>query len=69
MELVHVMGTAGGRAGRIAAGAALLAAGAAMGGTWWVLAAVGLVPIAAGAFNFCLLGPVFHAGLRSAHRG
>lgn len=29
-------------------------------GAWgWVLAVIGLVPIAAGAFNFCILGPLF----------
>lgn len=30
----------------------------------FVVAAIGLVPIAAGLFNFCLLGPLFSVDLR-----
>jgi uncharacterized membrane protein len=49
-----------GRLARVAAGAALIAWGYAMHSTGGVvLAIVGLVPIAAGAFDLCLLGPVF----------
>ena len=51
----------GGRLLRIVAGAAIIASGVLwVGGTLgWTLAVVGLVPIAAGVFDFCLLGPLF----------
>ncbi|MDA8291092.1 MAG: DUF2892 domain-containing protein [Actinomycetota bacterium] len=64
MQVVHFMGTGAGRAARVALGAALVVVGAVAGGAWWALSAVGLVPIAAGAFDFCLLAPVFRAPLR-----
>ncbi len=53
----------GGRLLRIVAGAAIIAAGILwVGGTLgWVLAVVGIVPITAGVFDFCLLGPLFKA--------
>lgn len=66
MELVQFMSTKAGRIARVIAGVGLLVAGAVLGGGWWALAAVGLVPIAAGVFNFCLLAPLFHAPLRPA---
>ncbi len=32
-------------------------------GTWgWVLVVIGLVPLAAGVFDFCLLGPLLGVG-------
>jgi len=59
-----------GRLLRIGAGALLLWYGltqmAGTGGT--VLAVVGLVPIAAGVFNFCLLGPLFGVTLMGRSR-
>jgi hypothetical protein len=51
-----------GRGVRILAGAALLAWGWRMGGTTGTLVMIaGLVPIAAGVFNFCLIAPILSA--------
>jgi hypothetical protein len=62
MKIVTFMNSTAGRLVRIAAGAVLIVAGLVVGGaTGWVLGLVGLVPLAAGLFNFCLLGPLFHA--------
>ena len=62
MKIVTFMNSTAGRATRIAAGAVLIVAGLFAGGaTGWALALVGLVPLTAGLFNFCLLGPLFHA--------
>lgn len=41
-----------------------IAAGISIGGTSGVIiAVVGIVPLAAGVFNFCSLGPLFGVGL------
>ena len=65
MGLVRFMQSWAGRLLRIGAGALLMWYGLTqMAGTGGiVLAVVGLVPIAAGAFNFCLLGPLFGGAL------
>lgn len=60
MSFVSFMRTGPGRGLRIIAGAALIAGGIAIGdsaGT--IIAVVGLVPLAAGAFNVCLFAPLF----------
>ncbi len=57
-RFVRRMATPGGRALRIAAGAALITAGAVLGGAGLVLAVVGLVPILAGLTNHCVIAPV-----------
>lgn len=51
----------GGRLTRIVAGVAIIAVGLAVvgGPPGLILAAVGLIPIAAGVFDFCLLSPLF----------
>ncbi|MBT2381726.1 hypothetical protein J7E90_31665 [Streptomyces sp. ISL-111] len=36
----------------------MIAIGATAGGAWWILAAAGLLPLAAGVFDFCLIGPL-----------
>jgi hypothetical protein len=56
MALVRYMTTTAGRATRIGAGLVLVVVGASLGGTWWILAAVGLLPIAAGLLNLSV-GP------------
>lgn len=65
MSFVNFMRSSGGRGLRIVAGLALIALGLLVvegtGGT--ILAVVGLVPLAAGIFNFCLFGPVFGVDL------
>ena len=50
-----------GRITRIVAGMILTGLGLALvGGTWgYVLAVVGLVPLAAGVFDFCVFAPLF----------
>jgi len=60
VAFVDFMRGTGGRLFRIAAGLALIVVGlAVVGGAGGVVIAVlGLVPLAAGVFNFCLLGPV-----------
>jgi hypothetical protein len=55
------MSSTAGRLIRIIAGVALIAIGASMGGAGWILAAVGVVPIAAGVFNVCLIAPILRA--------
>lgn len=66
MSLVTFMGRIPGRAGRALAGAALIGVGTALGGGYLALAALGLVVLAAGTVNFCLLAPLVHAPLRPA---
>jgi Protein of unknown function (DUF2892) len=65
MPFVRFMSTTTGRAVRVVAGLMLIAAGLAAGGTaGWIVAAVGLVPLAAGLANVCLFAPLFHAPFR-----
>lgn len=59
MAILRFLGSQPGRAARLAAGAALMAAGLGLGGRWRALAALGLVPALAGAVDVCLLGPLF----------
>ena len=52
----------------------LIAVGALLGGGWWALAVVGLVPLAAGLLDVCVFAPLFHrpfngARLRAATAG
>jgi len=62
--LVAFMSRPAGRIARVVAGIVLIVVGAVVGGAGWFLAVVGLVPLAAGAFDVCLLGPVFGQPLR-----
>jgi hypothetical protein len=48
-----------GRAVRVIVGVALIVVGGLLGGGWWALAIVGLVPFAAGAFDICLFNVLF----------
>jgi len=61
MEFARFMSSAFGRLLRIVAGIALIVLGVAvvhgMGGI--ILAIVGLVPLVAGIFNFCVFAPLF----------
>ncbi len=65
MGFVNFMRSNAGRLLRAVAGIALILIGLlAVGGTGGViLAIVGLVPLAAGIFNFCLFGPLFGVDL------
>ncbi len=66
MKVVRLMNSAAGRGARIVAGLALIAAGAATGGTGGlILALAGIVPLAAGAAGACLAAPLLHAPVRA----
>lgn len=59
------MASPAGRAARVIAGLVLVVLGMVLGGAWWILAVVGLVPLLAGVFDVCLLAPLFHEPLRA----
>jgi len=59
MAILNFLGSHPGRIVRIVAGLALIAAGILAGGGWLALVLVGLLPLAAGVFDFCVLGPLF----------
>lgn len=63
MRIVQLMNSPAGRTGRTVAGLLLIAAGIAAGGL--VLAVIGLVPLAAGAFGRCLAAPLLRAPVRA----
>jgi hypothetical protein len=69
MPFLHFMESTAGRVLRAIVGIVLIVAGVALGDAWLALSVVGLVPLAAGAFGFCLLGPLFHKPLRSPRGG
>lgn len=63
MIALDFLGSQPGRAARVGGGLALVAAGARLRGRWLALAAVGAIPLAAGLFDVCLLGPIFRLPL------
>ncbi|MGD8603758.1 MAG: DUF2892 domain-containing protein [Anaerolineales bacterium] len=65
MSFAQFMSSSAGRALRVVAGIALILVGLlAMEGTWGIVVAiVGLVPLVAGVFDFCLIGALFGAPL------
>ena len=65
MEFVKFMASGTGRLLRVVAGVALIVLGFSLGGSGLVWAVVGLVPLAAGLGNFCLLAPLFGQPLKS----
>ena len=64
MGFSKYMASTAGRAVRIIAGLVLIAVGGLLGGGWWALAVVGLVPLAAGALDICLFNVLFGQPLR-----
>ena len=65
MEFARFVSGATGRLLRIAIGIAVIAFGYAMRSVGGVaIAAFGVLPLAAGVFDICLLGPLFGAPLR-----
>jgi hypothetical protein len=66
MTFVRFMRSTTGRLVRIVAGIVLIVVGLAVvgGAGGIVIAIVGLVPLSAGIFNFCLFGPLFGVDLR-----
>lgn len=59
MPILRFLGSGPGRIARLVAGLVLIAIGVGQNGAWRALGVVGLVPLAAGAFDVCLLGPLF----------
>jgi hypothetical protein len=59
VALLELLGSQAGRGVRIVAGLALVTTGIAMGGGWLALAVVGMLPLVAGVFDVCVLGPLF----------
>ncbi len=56
----HFMASGYGRLARIALGLALIAVGLVIGGmAGWIIATLGLVPIAAGVLNLCPVAPLW----------
>jgi len=59
MGLPKLMASTAGRAVRVFAGIALFVVGALLGGGWWAMAVVGLVPLATGVLDVCLANVLF----------
>lgn len=58
------MASPAGRVARIAAGLVLIVVGTVTGGGGgWIITAIGVVPLLAGALDVCLLGPLFRRPL------
>ncbi len=70
MALVRFMNTSAGRALRVGLGVTLIVVGlAVVGGAGGIaLAVVGILPLATGALDVCMLGPLFGASLRGTRR-
>jgi len=62
MQIFKFLGSEAGRILRGLAGLVLIALAIwAVSGTWqWVLLIIGLVPLAAGLLDFCLIAPLFN---------
>lgn len=62
MSFARFMASPIGRGARALVGIVLIVIGISSGGTGgWILAVVGLVPLAAGVFNVCLIAPLVKA--------
>ena len=59
MGFSKFMAATAGRAVRVIAGVELIVVGRFLGGAWWALAVVGLVPLAAGVLDVCLFNVLF----------
>ena len=57
-NLLRLIASPGGRAARIAIGTTLIGTGLVLGRKGWALSVVGLLPLAMGAFDWCLLSPL-----------
>ncbi len=60
MKFFAFMASRVGRIVRGLLGLALVGFGIGLGGGWWALAIVGLVPLTAAAFDVCLFAPLAH---------
>lgn len=59
MVVLRFLGSTWGRGARVVAGSVLIGTGIVLGDRWRALAIVGLLPLAAGVFDVCVLGPLF----------
>jgi hypothetical protein len=59
MGFSKFMASPAGRVVRVIAGVALIMVGALLGGGWWAVAVIGLVPLAAWALDVCLFNVLF----------
>ncbi len=67
MQIARFMASPVGRITRVIAGVILIALGLVIGGpVGWTIAVVGLVPIAAGVGNVCLLAPALRVPFRGS---
>ena len=57
-NLLRLIASPGGRAARIAIGTTLIGTGLVLGRKGWGLSVAGLLPLAMGAFDWCLLSPL-----------
>jgi DUF2892 family protein len=65
MQFVEWMSQPAGRILRVVAGVVLIGVGLYFQGVWgYVVAIVGVVPVLAGVFNFCLIAPILGAPFR-----
>ena len=65
MGFAKFMASPAGRIARIVAGIVLIILGLVIGGAaGWIIAIVGLVPLAAGALDVCLFAPLLKAPFR-----
>jgi len=60
------MASTAGRIARIVAGIALITVGIVIGGAGWLIAAIGVVPLLAGALDVCLLAAVLRQPFKGA---
>jgi hypothetical protein len=58
MSVVDFLGSQGGRVARIILGLALFGTGMGLGGGWWVMAAIGLLPVVTAVLDVCLFAPM-----------
>jgi len=65
MTLVNFMSSRVGGGARVVVGLVMVGMGLALGGGWLALTLVGLAPLAAGAFGFCLIAPLLYQPLRA----
>ncbi|SCG47203.1 YgaP-like transmembrane domain [Micromonospora coxensis] len=59
MAVLRFLYSPAGRVVRVVVGIGLIVASASLGGWWWLLALVGLLPVATGVLDICTLGPLF----------
>lgn len=70
MALAKFMASPIGRGGRVLLGLILIVAGFMVGETaGWVISAVGLVPLALGAANICVLAPILGVPFKGSELG